>query len=115
MIFQLPLLIILLVFDSPLCLALSRLQLGPQTGPLEPGSPKPISRQLSSRSIPIKKRSNLNTNPDGSTFLWLPQDEYSGKTFFEYALYIKLNGNGIKFFLQSLDFLHRQGPYEVSD
>lgn len=35
------------------------------------------------RSIPLEKRSNLNTNPNGSTFLWLPQDEYSGKTFFE--------------------------------
>ncbi|KAJ6610875.1 concanavalin A-like lectin/glucanase domain-containing protein [Mycena sp. CBHHK59/15] len=23
------------------------------------------------------------TNPNGSTFLWLPQDEYSGKTFFD--------------------------------
>ncbi|KAJ6509561.1 glycoside hydrolase family 16 protein [Mycena vitilis] len=26
---------------------------------------------------------NLATNPNGSTFLWLPQDEYSGKTFFD--------------------------------
>ncbi|KAJ6511907.1 glycoside hydrolase family 16 protein [Mycena vitilis] len=26
---------------------------------------------------------NLATNPNGSTFLWLPEDEYSGKTFFD--------------------------------
>jgi hypothetical protein len=26
---------------------------------------------------------DLATNPNGSTFLWLPQDEYSGDTFFE--------------------------------
>ncbi|KAJ7487626.1 glycoside hydrolase family 16 protein [Mycena galericulata] len=26
---------------------------------------------------------DLATNPNGSTFLWLPQDEYSGKTFFD--------------------------------
>lgn len=31
----------------------------------------------------IKKRSNVSTNADGSTFLWLPQDEYSGSTFFD--------------------------------
>ncbi|KAJ7103508.1 glycoside hydrolase family 16 protein [Mycena belliarum] len=26
---------------------------------------------------------NLATNPNGSTFLWLPQDDYSGKNFFD--------------------------------
>jgi hypothetical protein len=47
-------------------------------------------RSLSSRVwrpsslVPSEKRFNvLDTNPNGSTFLWLPQDEYSGKTFFE--------------------------------
>jgi hypothetical protein len=25
----------------------------------------------------------INTNPNGSTFLWLLEDEYSGQTFFE--------------------------------
>jgi hypothetical protein len=29
------------------------------------------------------KYPELATNPNGSTFLWLPQDEYAGKTFFE--------------------------------
>jgi hypothetical protein len=29
------------------------------------------------------RSSSLNVNPNGSSFLWLPQDEYSGKTFFE--------------------------------
>jgi hypothetical protein len=32
------------------------------------------------------KRKNFDTNPNGTTFLWLPSDEYSGKTFFEYVL-----------------------------
>lgn len=40
--------------------------------------------QLSSpsRFQTISKR-QLNTNPNGSTFLWLQQDEYSGQTFFD--------------------------------
>ncbi|KIL70806.1 glycoside hydrolase family 16 protein [Amanita muscaria Koide BX008] len=40
--------------------------------------------QLSSpsRFQAISKR-QLNTNPNGSTFLWLQQDEYSGQTFFD--------------------------------
>jgi hypothetical protein len=25
----------------------------------------------------------INTNPNGSTFIWLLEDEYSGQTFFE--------------------------------
>lgn len=32
----------------------------------------------------FEKRDSVNYNPDGSPFLWLPQDEYSGSTFFEY-------------------------------
>lgn len=28
-------------------------------------------------------RSGINYNPNGSAFVWLQQDEYSGKTFFE--------------------------------
>lgn len=31
----------------------------------------------------LQARGHLNTGPDGSTFLWLPQDEYSGPSFFE--------------------------------
>ncbi|KAF8168197.1 glycoside hydrolase family 16 protein [Crassisporium funariophilum] len=32
----------------------------------------------------IEKRiTGINYNPNGSAFLWLPQDEYSGKTFFD--------------------------------
>lgn len=31
----------------------------------------------------LDKRSSINYNPDGTPFLWLPQDEYSGKTFFD--------------------------------
>ncbi|KAF8078599.1 glycoside hydrolase family 16 protein [Lyophyllum atratum] len=71
------------------CLANSRLQVGPQAGLLARASPANVSIQVDQiprswpPSSPIAKRSNLNTNPDGSTFLWLPQDEYSGKTFFE--------------------------------
>ncbi|KAJ7597059.1 glycoside hydrolase family 16 protein [Mycena floridula] len=44
-----------------------------------------LSRSFSAKLWPsIEKRAgSLETNPDGSTFLWLPQDEYSGKTFFD--------------------------------
>jgi len=31
----------------------------------------------------LDPRNNLNSNPDGSSFLWLPQDEYSGPSFFD--------------------------------
>ena len=41
-------------------------------------------RQLDNSQPPVVPRANnFNVNPNGSTFLWLPQDEYSGKTFFE--------------------------------
>ncbi|PPQ88666.1 LOW QUALITY PROTEIN: hypothetical protein CVT25_010242 [Psilocybe cyanescens] len=36
-----------------------------------------------SHSISLGKRDSLNWNPDGTPFLWLPQDEYSGKTFYD--------------------------------
>ena len=41
------------------------------------------------RSVTAVKRDveNINFNPDGSPFLWLLQDEYKGKTFYEYALF----------------------------
>lgn len=33
----------------------------------------------------IERRYNpLNTNVDGTPFVWLPLDEYKGTTFFEY-------------------------------
>jgi len=38
------------------------------------------------RSVELEKRadvSGINYNPDGSPFLWLPQDTYAGKTFFD--------------------------------
>lgn len=40
------------------------------------------------RSATAVKRDveNINFNPDGSPFLWLLQDEYKGKTFYEYVL-----------------------------
>ena len=31
----------------------------------------------------LHARTSLNISPNGSTFLWLPQDEYSGPSFFE--------------------------------
>jgi len=31
----------------------------------------------------LEKRAGINTSPNGSTFLWLTQDVYAGKTFFE--------------------------------
>jgi hypothetical protein len=38
-----------------------------------------------SRSISVEKRSDFDTNLNGSTFLWLLLDTYAGKTFFEYV------------------------------
>jgi len=35
--------------------------------------------------VTLEKRNSTNYNPDGTPFLWLPQDEYSGKTFYEYV------------------------------
>lgn len=29
------------------------------------------------------RANNVNVNPNGSTFLWLPEDTYSGQNFFE--------------------------------
>ncbi|CAA7268897.1 unnamed protein product [Cyclocybe aegerita] len=31
----------------------------------------------------LEKRDGTNYNPDGTPFLWLPEDEYSGKNFFD--------------------------------
>ncbi|KXN90001.1 putative glycosidase C21B10.07 [Leucoagaricus sp. SymC.cos] len=39
--------------------------------------------QTALASTDLQVRSNLNTGPNGSTFLWLPQDEYSGSSFFD--------------------------------
>ncbi|KAL0951158.1 hypothetical protein HGRIS_007890 [Hohenbuehelia grisea] len=39
-----------------------------------PSVAPPLSRQ---------KRSNLDKNPDGTTFVWLLQDSYEGKTFYD--------------------------------
>jgi len=47
-----------------------------------------ISRRSPSSNSPpnvvLEKRDGgVNYNLDGTPFLWLPEDEYSGKTFFE--------------------------------
>lgn len=46
-----------------------------------------VSNLWQSISVPttLAKRDGLNYNPDGTPFLWLPFDEYSGKTFYEYV------------------------------
>ncbi|KAJ3576674.1 hypothetical protein NP233_g285 [Leucocoprinus birnbaumii] len=31
----------------------------------------------------LQPRNSLNTDPNGTTFIWLPQDEYSGPSFFD--------------------------------
>jgi hypothetical protein len=38
---------------------------------------------LSLPSPPRQKRSGLDTGDNGTTFLWVIQDTYQGKTFFE--------------------------------
>ena len=39
-------------------------------------------RQPAPKSPTYTKR-QINTNPNGSTFIWLLEDEYAGQTFFE--------------------------------
>jgi len=36
----------------------------------------------------LHARTSLNISPNGSTFLWLPQDEYSGPSFFECVYFL---------------------------
>ncbi|KAH0590705.1 hypothetical protein H2248_000833 [Termitomyces sp. 'cryptogamus'] len=77
------LLFLFILLDFPWYALASRLQFGQhQTTPFSKSSiqAKSITRELHSPNV---KRNNLNTNSNGSTFLWLLQDEYSGKTFFE--------------------------------
>lgn len=80
MLSQLPLFVIFVTLSPLHSAAISRLQFnyGANISAL-------ASKTWPSRTISLKSRSNLNTNPNGSTFLWLPQDEYSGKTFYEYV------------------------------
>lgn len=43
-------------------------------------------------SNPSKRSGDgINLNPNGSTFLWLPQDEYSGESFFEYVFSLRFH------------------------
>jgi hypothetical protein len=48
--------------------------------------------QASSNEVPdLAKRdanTGINFNPNGSAFLWLPSDEYSGSTFFECVSFV---------------------------
>ncbi|KAJ3510435.1 hypothetical protein NLJ89_g4674 [Agrocybe chaxingu] len=39
--------------------------------------------QPSIQTRELEKRDGTNYNPDGTPFLWLPEDEYSGKNFFD--------------------------------
>ncbi|KAF5370199.1 hypothetical protein D9615_010056 [Tricholomella constricta] len=73
----------LVVLKIPSCMANSRLQIDQQAGLLASICLANVTKQIDLTPRSIVRRSNLNTNPDGSTFLWLPQDEYSGKTFFD--------------------------------
>lgn len=88
MISQLPLLLIFLALSPQHTAAISRLHFNPRAGLTTLVSKTWPSRRTTS----LKSRSNLNVNPNGSTFLWLPQDEYSGNTFFEYVISSKVVG-----------------------
>lgn len=41
------------------------------------------SESVQRRSTPS---SGINFNPNGSAFLWLPEDTYAGETFFEWVI-----------------------------
>lgn len=45
------------------------------TGQTKRSQPAPVSPTYTKRQI--------NTNPNGSTFIWLLEDEYAGQSFFE--------------------------------
>ncbi|KAF8898715.1 glycoside hydrolase family 16 protein [Infundibulicybe gibba] len=74
-------------YDLPVCLVALLVYSLPSSAVDPDNKSSGLRKQLASvwskRSAPAAKRSNLNMNPNGSTFLWLPQDEFSGKTFFD--------------------------------
>lgn len=59
--------------------------------------------------------STRNTDSDGTTFLWLPQDDYSGSSFFEYVGWFCWHGRRLIGLGQPLGFLHWWRPDAVSD
>jgi len=42
-----------------------------------------LSTALRYRRTDLNQLTGVNLNPNGSAFLWLPEDNYSGQTFFE--------------------------------
>ncbi|KAF9526440.1 glycoside hydrolase family 16 protein [Crepidotus variabilis] len=42
-----------------------------------------ILESTKSRTRSLSERGSINYNPDGTPFLWLPQDEYSGTSFYD--------------------------------
>jgi hypothetical protein len=66
------------------------------------------------RQTPPEKRLNtLDTNPNGSTFLWLLQDDYSGKNFFECVPRLQFDTPSPTY-LQEVYLLQRQRSNKVS-
>jgi hypothetical protein len=53
---------------------------------------------------------DLATNPNGSTFLWLPQDEYSGDTFFECVFRLARNKHFLTFVCSGFTFFPFPDP-----
>ena len=65
----------------------------------------------------LEKRQSANAfdhNPDGSQFLWVLQDTYQGKTFFEYVETRDPNGTYYLYLGQSVDFFYGTRPNQVS-
>ncbi|KAF9533566.1 family 16 glycosyl hydrolase [Crepidotus variabilis] len=63
-----------------------------------------LSRRLNPES------DGINYNPNGSEFLWLPQDTYEGQTFFEYASIITLRHAALMFYCSSFNFFSAPDP-----
>jgi len=61
----------------------------------------------------LHARTSLNISPNGSTFLWLPQDEYSGPSFFECVDFLFRDVKHLRITGKPLGLFHGRRPNTV--
>lgn len=61
----------------------------------------------------LHARTSLNISPNGSTFLWLPQDEYSGPSFFECVHFLFRHVKHLRITRKPLGLFHGRWPNTV--
>ena len=96
---------------------------------LAPGSPHALAGSFSakaglllllghlgvSQAVSLDKRANLQTSANGTSFIWIIQDTYEGKTFFECVQFQscvqwrRLMGDAV----QHISLLHQERPHQV--